>query len=188
MRNPDSGEWWRATVEDDTILVEVGEGEETTSTTEIDAWEEFSMPAINVLDELAVEQSRLGFELAPIDNVLALIESGHEVTLSGRLRAFFETDEYRDYDGKFCQSLECTVDFTADSVLGDFYDEFYDSETEQWRELIPISAKVVDGLEDEQAWIGVDPEMADGPVYELFTSNAFQEAYGSLDDFLADLS
>jgi flavodoxin len=98
MRNHESGEWWRATVEDDTILVEVGEGEETTSTTEIDAWEEFSMPAINALDELAFEMSSSGFEFAPIDNVLALIESGHGVTLSGRLRAFFETDEYRDYD------------------------------------------------------------------------------------------
>jgi hypothetical protein len=188
MRDPDSDAWWRATAEDGMVLVEIGEGEETTSTTEVDAWGEYSMPADIVLDELVLEQARAGFEFAPLEDVLAMVEAGHEVELTGRLRAFFETDEYRAHDGKYCERLGCTVDFTADSVLGNFYEEFYDTEAEVWRELIPISAKVVDDLEDEQAWIGVDPQLADGPVFELFTSNAFQEAYPNLDAFLADLS
>ncbi len=188
MRKPDSDAWWRATAQDDVIVVETGTGDEIVSRSEVDAWSDYSMPAVVVLDVLAAEMAESGYELAPLDDVLELIEAGHEVELKGRLRAFFETLEFRDYDGKFCEKLGCTVDFTADAVLGDFYQEFYEPDTDTWRELIPISAKVYDGIEDEQQWIGVDPALGDGPVYELFTSNAFEEAYASLDEFLSDLS
>ncbi|MCX6247755.1 MAG: hypothetical protein NTW10_08485 [Bacteroidetes bacterium] len=53
--------------------------------------------------------------------------------------------------------------------------------------LIPLAGEVSDkGYEDEQRWIGINPDWPNSPVYEVFTSSFFEKVYKSFDEFLAD--
>jgi hypothetical protein len=154
-----------------------------------DPYSSHSMPGDALFESLVGSIDPEFVEVLP-DNLLDLVEENHEVSLTGRLRDFYEKGEYKQYQGFICQGLDCRVNFVADAVIGLFYEEFYDSDTDAFIELMPISSVGIGeeyGYEDEQHWIGVDPSLPDGPVYELFTSNAFEVAYPNLDAFLADL-
>ena len=89
-----------------------------------------------------------------------------------------------------CDSLDCRVNSVANVVIGPFLEDFYDEESEEALDIIPISS-VLSGEDydelDEQCWIGVDAALGDGPIYQLFTSNAYEEVYPNLDAFLIDL-
>lgn len=138
------------------------------------------------LDELVREKLREGYEEVFVDELLDHIERGHETTLLGRVRRFFESQEYRRYQGLTSNALDCAVDFTSHTVQGSFTQQYRD-ERGQRLALLPLASKVVRGREDEQQWIGFDASLEDGPVYALFTSGEYEEAYPSLDAFLADL-
>ncbi len=174
--------------EDERILITTGPRGAAGETTIIeDAFGERQMPA-DVLFDTLIDELDGDFEEVMPDDLLEQVERGHDVELRGRLRAFYANHEYKEHQGKLCGALDCRVDFTANAALGVFYEEFWDGEKAV--QLIPISSKLVGedhDEEDEQAWIGVDPSLADGPVYELFTSSTYEKAYDSLDAFLADL-
>jgi len=185
LKHPETGATWTIELDDDETLI-ITAGAETTVID--DAFAERSMPPNILFTELVGEQLASGYVEVLPDDLLAQIEEAHDVELSGRLRRFYVEHEYKRYQGKRCKGLDCTVDFVSNATLGEFYEEFYDEQREEMIELLPISSKTnADGYEDEQQWIGVDPAQADGPVYELFTSNAYEQAYPSLDAFLADL-
>jgi hypothetical protein len=190
-RNEETGELCviELDFEEDTITITRGEGDDARVETIDDADESHEMPADALFEQLCDELSASHTEILP-DDLLELVEQGHEVTLRGRLRRFYADHEYKQAQGKICAGLDCRVNFVASPVLGTFYEEFHDPQSGETVELIPISSKGVGedyGYEDEQQWIGVDPSLEDGPVYELFTSGAYTEAYPNLDAFLADL-
>ena len=155
-----------------------------------DAFASHDMPA-EILMDLLIYQLDPSFEEVLPDDLLELVEENHEVELSGRLRRFYGEQEYKRYQDMICAGLDCRVNFIANAVLGVFIEEFYDTEKEEFVELIPISSMAVGEFYnevEEQSWIGVDPALEDGPVYQLFTSNAFEVAYANLDAFLEDLA
>jgi hypothetical protein len=185
LQHPETGATWMIQLDDDEILTIVA-GEQTTVID--DAFAERNLPPNILFTELVGEQLASGYREVLPDDLLAQVEQAHDVELRGRLRRFYAEHEYKTYQGKRCKALDCTVDFVSNATLGEFYQEFWDEQRQQAIELIPISSKTnADGYEDEQQWIGVDPSQADGPVYELFTSGAYEQAYASLDAFLADL-
>lgn len=185
LRQPETGATWEIQLDDDLLIL--SEGDETAVID--DAFAEHGVPPNILFSELVGEKLASGYVLVLPDDLLAQVEAAHEVELRGRLRRFYAEHEYEQYQGKTCKQLGCTVDFVSEVTLGEFYEEFWDSEREAMIQLLPISSKTnADGYEDEQQWIGVDPMQADGPVYELFTSNAYELAYPSLDAFLADLT
>jgi hypothetical protein len=185
LKHPETGATWNILLDDDEVLTIVA-GDETKVID--DAFAEHDLPPNILFTELVEEQLASGYVEVLPDDLLAQIEAAHEVELSGRLRRFYAEHEYKAYQGKRCKGLDCTVDFVSDATLGEFYEEFWDEQREQMIALVPISSKTnADGEEDEQQWIGVDPSQGDGPVYELFTSNAYEQVYPSLDAFLADL-
>ena len=184
LEHPETKATWTIELDDD-VLVIVADDETTVIA---DAFAERGMPANILFTELVHGQLGEGWvEVLPKD-LLAQVEAAHDVQLQGRLRRFYAEHEYERYQGKRCKGLDCTVDFVSNATLGDFYEQFWDAENEAMIDLLPISSKTnADGYEDEQQWIGVDPREPDGPVYELFSSNAYAQAYPSLDAFLADL-
>ena len=184
LKHPDTGATWTIELDDETLVITA----DAQTTVIDDAFAERSVPPNILFTELVGEQLASGYlEVLP-DDLLAQIEAAHSVELSGRLRRFYTQHEYKRYQGKRCKALDCTVDFVSNATLGEFYQEFWDEEREEMIELLPISSKTdADGYEDEQQWIGVDPSQSDGPIYALFTSNAYEQAYASLDAFLADL-
>lgn len=191
FQDPTTGR--RLTIEysddDDSVTVTHTAGDEVEVEVFDDPFESHQMPG-DVLFEMLVEERDPGFEEMMPENLLEMVEENHEVTLKGRLRRFYEEGEYKKYQGWICQELDCKVNFAAQAVIGLFYEEFYDRELGDYVDRMPISSKGVGedyDYEDEQQWIGVDPNLEDGPVFELFTSNAFEEAYPNLDAFLEDL-
>lgn len=154
-----------------------------------DAFATRNMPAEHLFDALVADLDWTFEEILP-DNLLEIVEKNHEVELKGRLRKFYEDQEYKQYQDMICDGLECRVNFVANVVMGIFIEEFYDGEKEEFIDLMPISSVAVGedyDEEDEQQWIGVDPSLEDGPVYSLYTSNAYEVAYPNLDAFLDDL-
>jgi hypothetical protein len=183
LTHPELGSW-QIQLDDDLLTIRDGDAIETID----DAFAEHGKPADILLSELVGEKLAEGWVEVLPDDLLQQIEQAHELELHGRLRRFYAELEYKRHQGKTCKQLECTVDFVSNATLGQFYEEFWDAEREQMIQLLPISSKTnADGYEDEQQWIGVDPTEPDGPVYALFTSNAYELAYPSLDAFLADL-
>jgi hypothetical protein len=185
--------FWQVEIEIDDQAVVVKFGDEGTPGTEQrvpDTYEAAGLPAVMFVDQL-IGALPAGYEEVIPDDLLALVERAQDVKLTGRLRAFYENHEYKQHQGKYCKGLDCKVDFIADVVQLPFTHEFYDRKAKQNIQLIAISSKLV-GKEykspDEQQWIGVDPAQGDGPVYALFTSNAYEHAYDTLDAFLADLA
>lgn len=175
--------------DDDILTVTRMDGEEVEVEVYDDTFESHQMPGEIVFEMLVNERDPAFVEVLP-KNLLELVEENHEVTLQGRLRKFYEDREYEKYQGWICQGLDCKVNFVAQAVTGLFYEEFVDEESGDFVELMPISSKGVGqdyDYEDEQQWIGVDAGQGNGPVYELFTSNAYSQAYPSLDAFLEDL-
>jgi hypothetical protein len=159
-------------------------GEETYVT---DSWEAHGVPPSVLFDDLVLKKRREGFaEVLPPD-LLARIEGCHRVSLRGRLRAFYETRAYESLQGKTCRKLGCAVDLASRAVQGSFHQKYVDRNTHAEVKLVPIASKIIDGREDEQQWIGMNPALEDGPVYELFTSGDYELAYPSLDAFLGDL-
>lgn len=181
--HPESNERVELRCGDDEVTVVRGEQLEV-----IDAWSEHSMPPEVLFDQLEGELLADGFELVLPDDLLEQIEEAQEVTLTGRLRAFYADRAYKPLEGKRCKGLGCQVSFVSNYTIGYFDQEFWDREAETMIQLLCLSSKTNDdGYEDEQQWIGVDPREGDGPVYALYTSNAYEVAYPSLDAFLADL-
>lgn len=183
------GRFFRVELFDDVLVIHRGaigtEGEQELID---DSFASHGLPADVLFEQLAPEEE--GFAAVLVDDLLRHVEQGHGVTLAGRLRAFYEGREYKQHQGKRCRALDCVVDFGAAAVQGNFYQEYYDRAAQQHVTLMPISSKWVGedyGYEDEQQWIGVDPSLEDGPVYALYTSGEYEEAYAQLDAFLADL-
>lgn len=156
--------------------------------TTFDPFERRQMPGDVLFEMMTNELLEEGYEVCLPDDLLAQIEAEQGVKLQGRLRSFYETGEWKAYEGKKSQALGCTVSFTSQYSIGYFGQEFYDSEAESMFDMVCMCSRTNDeGYEDEQAWIGADPRNADGPIYSLFTSNAYEESFASLDAFLADL-
>jgi hypothetical protein len=127
-------------------------------------------------------------ELWP-DDLLEQMEAQHGQELAGRLRAFYASGEWKAHEGKRCMALGYTVSFISQYSLGAFDHEFWDAEAGQMIALWPLASLTnARGYEDEQQWIGADPRVPDGPIYHLFTSNAYEVLYLNLDAFLADLA
>lgn len=190
FRHRTSGALWKIHVEDDTITItRAGAGQPEETEVIQDSFGERGLPPDVLFNELIGELDPEYEEVMP-ENLLELVEEGHGVALSGRLRAFYADREYVRYQGMRSATLDCRVNFIADVVLGNFYEEFYDAAAGRNINLLPISSKLVGDdydYEDEQQWIGVDPSLPDGPVYALYTSNAYEHAFDNLDAFLADL-
>ena len=204
--NPTTGAFWSIALDDETITITHGAGG-TAGETELieDAFEARGVPPEALFEELIAELDG-SYQLVLPGDLLEQVEAAHEVTLSGRLRAFYERHEYRAHQGKLCRGLECRVDFASSAVLGAFHQEYRDRAGRRLQ-LIPISSKWVgrsgaaqrrgrsggaaatskDWYEEEQQWIGVDATLGDGPVYALYTSGEHEVAYEGLDAFLADL-
>jgi len=181
-------EFWKATAVDGNVEIRRGaigtEGELEV----VDTYETLGTPAEYALDELANPLVEEGYEYAPIPGIEAIIEEAHDARLPEPVRRFFAEGTYWAYQGKHCAGLDCEVDFTTDAVLGNYYQEHWDSERDAAREFIPISGRLYDGIPDEQQWVGVDPEESEPRVYALYTSGEFEVAYESFDAFLADLT
>ena len=186
MVHPD-GIFWRAHADDGLLLIYTGKIGDLAEPTPVDTWEEKKTPPEDCLDDYAQQMLAEGFTFAPIPDVHIEIEKAHGVTLPEPVRTFYATNAYFPYQNFYSQSLECEVDFVSDAVLGNYFEEHYDGEREEHRTFVPISAKIFDGYEDEQPWIGIDPEEDNGPIYALYTSGEFDQAFDNLDAFLADL-
>lgn len=184
--HPD-GRFWHARVDDDVVEVREGVTGEEGEVSEIDTYEDSGTPPEYALDDLALPMIEAGFVPTPIPDVHLAIEEGHAIELPEPIRTFFANGTYLKYQGHFCPGLECHVDFASDAVLGVYFQTHFDEERGEERELIPLSAVVVDDIEDEQQWIGFDPEETNGAIYALYTSGDFDLAYESLAAFLADL-
>ncbi len=145
------------------------------------------LPPNVFVKELAAELRTQGYVDVLLENLAEHIENGHGVTLTGALREFFERGGYRRHQGKECPSLGCHLDFASDAVQGDFHQQYFDLEAKAPITLIPIASKIVDGLEEEQQWIGMQPGSGDGPVYRLYTSGSFELLFDTFAELLADL-
>jgi hypothetical protein len=179
-----SDERWEIEVGDESLTITHGGEVKRIENT----YEAMGMPADIAYSEL-VAALPPGFVEEVPDDLLEMIERAQHVTLTGRVRAFYENREYKQHQRWHCKKLDCRVDFIADSVLLPFLQEYYDRRAKRPIKLIAISAKLVGSKDapDEQQWIGIDPTLANGPVFELFTSGSYEPAYESLDEFLADL-
>ena len=172
------------------IVVRQGRiGEEGDEEVIDDAFEQFGMPPDVAFEDMSPPDD--DFEPVMVDDLLDHVQEGHDVQLTGRLRLFYTNHEYKKYQGWLCREFDCLVDFDSPEVQGNFYQEYYDPAQSADVQLIPISSKWCGedfAYKDEQQWIGVDPSLPDGPIYALYTSGDFEEAYPNLDAFLADLS
>ena len=185
LESPATRRFWEAELDDVVLTIRSGPlGGAADESTVLDDDDE--LPLWVRLDELVREKLRGGYDEAFVDDLLDHIEGGHDVRLLGRARRFFESQEYRRYQGKTCKALDCTVDFTSRSVQGNFTQSYRDDRGQPVA-LLPLASRRRDGREDEQQWIGFDASNEDGPIYALFTSGDFEEAYPTLDAFLADL-
>jgi len=181
------GRYWLAKVIDDTVEVRYGADGEEPTIDMVDTWAELGQPPECCLDELAEPMLESGYHFHSIPDVHLVIEAAHGVVLPQRFRRFYSSEEYLLHQFKHLKGLGCDVDFVADSVLGNYMQEHWDAERGESRSFIPISARVYDGYEDEQQWIGIDPKESPTVVYALYTSGAFEVAYESLDALLNDL-
>jgi len=155
----------------------------------VDTWSAAGVPPSVYLAERAAALVGAGYAEVWPDDLLAQMEAQHGHALTGRLRAFYADGAWKRYEGKRCGALDCTVSFISQYSLGDFGHEFWDAQAREMIALWPLSSITnARGYEDEQQWIGADPRRPDGPVYHLFTSNAYEVLYPSLDAFLADLT
>jgi hypothetical protein len=132
-------------------------------------------------DSLAEMMISLGYvKIVDPADLLRQVEGAQEVTLKGRIREFYESGEVLKYQNRHSREFDCRVNF----------DSRYAKLTcmQTWSvKLIPVAGQVDEkGYEDEQRWIGINPEEANSPVYELFTSSRFEEVFPDLDAFLAD--
>lgn len=190
FENSIKGTFFRIELDDDIIFVRTGRiGDEGDEEIIDDPFEQFGMPADIVFEEMQPPDD--DFEPVMVDNLIDYVQRGHDVELTGRLREFYTNHEYKRYQGWLCREFDCVVDFDSPEVQGNFFQDYYDSAKRADRKLIPISSKWTGedfGYKDEQQWIGVDPSLPDGPVFALYTSGEFDEAYPNLDAFLADLS
>lgn len=181
-------QFWKATAVDDRVEIRRGEVGSDGELEEIDTYETLGTPPAYALDELANPLVEQGYEHAPIPGIEAVIEEAHGVTLPEPVRRFFANGTYWTQQHKRCEQLDCDVDFSTDAVLGNYYEEHFDSERGEARSFVPISGRLYDGFPDEQQWIGIDPEESEPRVYALYTSGEFEVAYESFDAFLDDLS
>jgi len=111
--------------------------------------------------------------------LLKKIETAHGVKLTGRLREFYESGEVMKYQNKYNKEFECNVDFFSKYAL--------EADEEYEENLIPIAGKIDEnGIEEEQAWIGVNLDKKDTPVYALYTSCEYEDAFKNFDEFLQD--
>lgn len=170
--------------EDDELRVAHPDGEAET----IDAFAERGMPADILLAQMEAEYLADGWSIVLPDDLLAQVEAAQDVQLTGRLRAFYESGEWKSYEGRTSQSLGCEVSFVSPYSIDMFLEEFYDADADAMLTMVCMCSRTSDGYTEEQAWIGADPREGDGPIYSLFTSNAYEEAFPDLDAFLADLS
>lgn len=154
----------------------------------IEAFAERQMPADILFQVIAGERLAEGYVVVLPDDLLEQVEREQGVQLSGRLRSFYETGEWKAYEGKKSATLGCTVSFVSTYSIGPFGQEFWDAAHGEMFDMVCLCSRTNErGYEEEQAWIGADPRLADGPVYSLYTSNAYEESFASLDAFLADL-
>lgn len=180
--------FWKIEIDYDIIIIHSGEiGTEGDLSITEDAYTELEMPTEVLFDSMVTEtRNTKGFEEVLVDNLLEHIEKGHDIKLKGRLKKFYDDAEYKQYQGKTCPPLKCKVDFASAGVQGYFDEEYYNDDDNQL-ELIPIASKIFGDYEDEQQWIGIDPNLEDTPVYGLYTSGDYEVVYDNIDAFLADL-
>ncbi len=186
LTHPD-GLFWRAQAIDDAVEIRHGSIGEPGTVLLVDTYEELGTPPEYSLDDMAGDMYDADYVDAPIPDVHLEIEKAHDVTLPPVVRDFYANRTYLDVQFKRCQSLGCEVDFVSDAVLGLYSQVHYDAEREADRTFVPISARIYDGYEDEQQWIGIDPADETTIVYALYTSGDFDVAYPTFDAFLADL-
>lgn len=154
-----------------------------------DAWEEHQVPPEVLFERLVAAQLAAGFTEVLPDDLLTRMQTLHGLSLSGRAQAFYASQGWKAYEGKRSAGLARTVSFISQYSIGPFGHEFWDAEAQRMIALWPLCSLSKDnGYEDEQHWLGLDPRLPDGPVYHLYTSNAYEEAFASLDAFLADLT
>jgi len=183
------GHFWKASVLDDIVVVEHGRPGEEPEVDIVETWEEFQTPPQYSLDRIAAPMLKKGYHVAPIPNVVELIEKAHGAKLPSVIRSFYADETYWKYQHGRCTSLKCEVDFITDAVLGNYDQEHYDGERGSHLTFLPISGWMNDGEPDEQRWIGVDHEETENPkVYALYTSGEFEMAYDSFAAFLADIN
>lgn len=182
-----SGSTLRAHCEDEcVVLVETSASGEASST-EVNTYAEHQSPPEYTIDALVAPYAERGFVPAPIPDLHLAIEAAFGVTLPAPVRAFFAEGRHLEFQGKRSETLDCELNFTADSVLGNYDQEHWDRAAECERHFIPISARMIDGSEDEQSWVGIDPKESTGAVYALYTSGSFEPAFDTFDAFLKSL-
>ncbi len=184
LEHPDDRRFWEIELDDVVLTVRSGPvGAPPDETTDVD---DDALPPDVLFERLACEKRAAGFVDMFVDDLIAHIEQGHESTLQGRVRRFFASNEYQAHQGKAYPRLDCVVDFTSLAVQGNFFEQYRDRQG-CVLSLMPLASVIVDGHEDEQAWLGYDPSRADSQIYELHTSGEFEEIHPTLDAFLAEL-
>jgi hypothetical protein len=183
LRHPQTGSTVELEALDDVLLITTDGDMQV-----IEAFAERQMPADILFQVIEHERRAEGFVVVLPDDLLDQVQGQQGVKLSGRLRAFYETGEWKAHEGKKSNTLGCTVSFVSTYSIGSFGEEFWDAANSEMVDMLCLCSRTNErGYEDEQSWIGADPRLADGPVYALYTSNAYEELFPSLDAFLADL-
>ena len=188
FENTATNSFWSAELVDVELTIRAGSiGTDGEAEVIEDSFEVADMPPLALIERRILQLPHGYREVLP-EELRALVEEGHGIQLRGRLRRFYDQHEYKQHQGKRCAGLECRVHFASPEVQGEFSERYYDPRQKVNVHLIPIASKVSEsGGRDEQQWIGVNAALADGPVYALYTSGAFEEAYPNLDAFLAEL-
>jgi predicted DNA-binding WGR domain protein len=181
--------WQIELSEDEVLTIRAGAHGKKASVRVIDDWEEQDDPPEVLFETLTEEQFAKGYVETLPDDLLADVEAGHSVKLTGRALDFYTRHEYKALHHAECGELGCRVDFGSNAVQGNFDQTYVCPETQVQLALIPFAGKLFgdSSTADEQQWIGLDSSKPDGKVFELFTSGEFSEAYPDLDTFLADL-
>jgi hypothetical protein len=146
-----------------------------------EATELYGAPGVVIFDFLVKLKVKEGFVVVidPVD-LRRQLETAQEVKLKGRILDFYESGEVLKFQNRYHKKFDCLVNFNsryATGIPGQSYPG----------NLIPLAGEVSEkGYEDEQRWIGINPDEPDSPVYELLTSSFFEQVYNSFDEFLAD--
>ena len=115
----------------------------------------------------------------PVD-LLRQVETAQEAILKGRIREFYETGEVLKYQDRYHKKFGFFVNFDsryAKTVSTRSYS----------LNLVTVAGMVDEkGYEDEQMWIGINPDEGNSPVYELHTSSYFEEVFPDFDEFLKE--
>lgn len=144
-----------------------------------EAMEDYGLPAELAFDVLVKQKEKEGYiKVMDAKDLLQQIETAQVVQLKGRIREFYESGEVLKYNNEYHGALDCIVNFDTSYAKTPFIEEYPIP-------MIPIAGKVNEkGYEDEQAWIGINPEETEGEIYKLYTSGDYNKAYDSLDEFL----